>query len=249
MPPRRPQATAASKARAARIAAALEGILEDLPAPPDDSEAAPTDPTTMPYRPMPAAPKTTGRRKGIDCPACGSPMEVAFERGVEIHRCIGCAGLWLDPGELDALVDDPGPRSTNVATVREGMKNVLVTTGPVQYRKCPRCSAVMARRNFGSHSGVIVDECRRHGMYLDPGEFEAIEAFIKLGGLALEKSRELRDAKREAHRAKLDADHHRVMATTNPRVGHHHHRSASAWGSLFAWLDGLFALLLVLLPW
>lgn len=176
-------------------------------------------------------------------------MEVDFDRGVEIHRCIGCAGLWLDPGELDAMVDDPGPATADVATLREGMKNVQVTAGPVRYRKCPRCSAVMERRNFGTHSGVIVDECRRHGMYLDPGEFEAIEAFIKLGGLALEKSRELRDAKREAHKAKMDADHYRVMATTNPKVSHHHYRSSSAWGDLFAWLDGLFALLLVLLPW
>lgn len=211
---------------------------------------APADSTGTPYRPMPAGPKANGRRQGVDCPACGSPMEVDFERGVEIHRCIGCAGLWLDPGELDALVDDPGPRTANVATLREGMKNVQVTAGPVKYRKCPRCSTVMERRNFGSHSGVIVDECRQHGMYLDPGEFEAIEAFIKLGGLALEKSRELRDAKRDAHKAKMDADHYRVMATTNPRVDHHHHyRSGSAWGNLFAWLDGLFALLLVLLPW
>lgn len=249
MPPRRPQATAASKARAARIAAALEGILDDLPSPPEDGDTPPADPTGTPYRPMPAGPRATGRREGIDCPACGSPMEVDFERGVEIHRCIGCAGLWLDPGELDALVDNPGPRTADVATLRKGMKDVQVTSGPVKYRKCPRCSVVMERRNFGSHSGVIVDECRQHGMYLDPGEFEAIEAFIKLGGLALEKSRELREAKRDAHKAKLDADHYRVMATANPQVSHHHYRSGSAWGNLFAWLDGLFALLLVVLPW
>lgn len=248
MPPRRPRATAASKARAARIAAALEGILDDLPPPPEDTEAPPSDGHGMPYRPMPAAPRAAGRRQGVDCPACGSPMEVDFERGVEIHRCIGCAGLWLDPGELDTMVDDPGPTKADVATLRAGMKDVQVPTGPVRYRKCPRCRQVMQRRNYGSHSGVIVDECRAHGMYLDPGEFEAIEAFIKLGGLALEKSRELRNAKREAHKAKLDAEHYRAMATTNPRVEHHRYASSSPWGNLFAWLNGLFSLLLLVLP-
>ncbi len=248
MPPRRPQATAASKARAARIAAALEGILDDLPPPPDDGPAPASGGKSMPYRPMPKAPRATGRRQGVDCPACGNPMEVDFERGVEIHRCIGCAGLWLDPGELDAMVDDPGPAEADVATLREGMKQVQVPNQPVQYRKCPRCKSVMQRRNFGSHSGVIVDECRQHGIYLDPGEFEAIEAFIALGGLALEKSNELRNAKREAHKAKMDADHYRVMATTNPRVDHRHVRSSSSWGNLFAWLDSLFALLLLFHP-
>ncbi|GEM_PF-1734861 len=246
MPPRRPEPTAASKARAARIAAALEGILDDLPEPPADEEVPASDGQGMPYRPMPTTARATGRRKGVDCPACHNPMEVDFERGVEIHRCIGCAGLWLDPGELETMVDDPGPAKADVAAIREGMKDVRVPTGPVRYRKCPRCAAVMQRRNFGSHSGVIVDECRQHGMYLDPGEFEAIEQFIKLGGLALERTRELRNAKREAHRAKMDAEHYRVMATTNPRVDHHHHRhSSSAWGNLFAWLDGLFVFLLL----
>ena len=176
-------------------------------------------------------------------------MEVDFDRGVEIHRCIGCAGLWLDPGELDTMVDDPGLATADVATLRAGMKEVQVPTGPVRYRKCPCCHQVMQRRNFGTHSGVIVDECRAHGMYLDPGEFEAIEAFIKLGGLALERSRELHNAKREAHKAKLDADHYRTMATTNPRVEHHHRYSSSGpWGTLFSWLSGLLSLLLMLVP-
>jgi len=247
MAPRRPRATAESKARAARIAAALEGLLDDLPPPPDLGE--PSAPTTSnaPYRPMPRAPRPSGRRRGVDCPACHDPMELDFERGVEIHRCIGCAGLWLDPGELDSLVDDPGPRDADLPTLRAGMKEVQVRSGPVQYRKCPRCEDVMLRRNFGTHSGVIVDECRAHGLYLDPGEFEAIEQFIKLGGLALERSRELRNAKRDAHQAKIDADYYQRLASSRTQYGHHRQHTSS-WGNLFTWLDGLFVFLLLFVP-
>lgn len=37
------------------------------------------------------------------CPKCGSELvEVEF-RGVRIDKCIGCAGLWLDSGELEQL--------------------------------------------------------------------------------------------------------------------------------------------------
>ncbi len=194
---------------------------------------------------MPASPPaSSSRREGIDCPACHNPMELDFDHGVEIHRCIGCAGLWLDPGELDSMVKDQGPAEANVAKLREGMKDLRVSTGPVRYRKCPRCNVVMSRRNFGSHSGVIVDECRQHGIYLDPGEFEAIEAFIKLGGLALERSREVRNAKRAVHKAQLEAAHYRAAATAVPQHDHHHHHHTS-WASIFSWLDGLFAFLVL----
>ncbi len=243
MPPRRPEPTAASKARAARIAAALEGLLDDLPATPADDDPTSQDASIGgPYRPRPSG-RATGQRRGVDCPGCSNPMEVDVERGIEIHRCIGCAGLWLDPGELESMVDDPGPTSADLPKLREGMKDVRVPTGPVRYRKCPRCTQVMARRNYGSHSGVVVDECRQHGMYLDPGEFEAIETFIKLGGLALERSREVRDAKRAVHRAQMEADHYRAAATATPR--HDHHHGVSSWGGLFAWIEGLFSLMLL----
>ncbi len=156
-------------------------------------------------------------------------MEIALERGVQIHRCLGCSGLWLDPGELESLVDDPGPVQPSVARIRDGMKTVRVPNHEVKYRKCPRCASVMDRRNYGSHSGVVVDECRRHGIYLDPGEFEAIETFIKLGGLSLEQVNNRRRIETARQRAEVAA----AMASAGPtRVARSHHHS---WGSLLGW--------------
>jgi hypothetical protein len=37
----------------------------------------------------------------------------------------------------------------------------------------------MHRRNFGGHSGVIVDECPQHGLFLDSGD-RAEDAFLQL---------------------------------------------------------------------
>ena len=43
---------------------------------------------------------TVGR---IECPRCGSEMnEVAIEH-VEVDRCTGCGGVFLDKGELEIL--------------------------------------------------------------------------------------------------------------------------------------------------
>ena len=53
-----------------------------------------------------------------------------------------------------------------------------------KYRKCPTCHEMMARRNYGRRSGVIVDICRAHGIWFDPDELPQILRWIKQGGLS-----------------------------------------------------------------
>lgn len=42
------------------------------------------------------------------CPSCGGLMDLEAVRGVEVEVCLTCFGLWLDAGELDALVAAKG---------------------------------------------------------------------------------------------------------------------------------------------
>lgn len=138
-----------------------------------------------------------------------------YARGVEIHRCTRCDGLWLDPGRLDQIVemvDEPAHRPADLPRLRRRMQAVAPPVGDVRYRKCPRCQAVMNRRNFGTHSGVILDECVEHGLFLDPGEFEAIETFIGLGGLQLAKENleaKLRERQRKREEDEAQWEHTR----------------------------------------
>jgi hypothetical protein len=54
----------------------------------------------------------------------------------------------------------------------------------------------MARRNFGTISGVVVDECQRHGVLLDEGELQAIESFVAMGGERLGEEARLEQGQR-----------------------------------------------------
>ncbi len=213
MPPRRPQPTAASKARAERIAAALAGMLEDDPGPPQFSGPDPYRGAELPPKPATTAPSLT-------CPACGNAMELSHERGVEIHRCSVCFGLWLDPGELDELVaEGPLDPQPDLATVRKEMHKVVPPMGEVRYRMCPRCGDPMNRRNYGSVSGVVIDECTRHGLYLDACEFDAIETFIRMGGQELQRQHleeRLRQRERRAQRDLQEA----AMSAAQARAYH-----------------------------
>ena len=209
MPPRRPQPTAASKARADRIAAALAGLLEDVPAP---QYSGPD-----PYRGAELPPKPTPGPDSLRCPACRGTMELTDERGVEIHRCTACWGLWLAPGELDELVSAPMDPRPDLAAVREEMRRVAPPMGEVRYRMCPRCGEPMNRRNYGSVSGVVVDECTRHGMYLDSREFDAIETFIGMGGLELQRQH-FEERQRERQRQADNTLHEAEMNLSQARA-------------------------------
>jgi Zn-finger nucleic acid-binding protein len=47
------------------------------------------------------------------------------------------------------------------------------------YRKCPVCKTHMGRVNFLQKTGVVVDVCTQHGIFLDDGEFDSLHHFIQ----------------------------------------------------------------------
>ena len=51
----------------------------------------------------------------------------------------------------------------------------------------------MVKKNFARISGVIIDECGRHGIWLDQGELEKIRHFVLAGGLEREQFKEIED--------------------------------------------------------
>lgn len=53
----------------------------------------------------------------------------------------------------------------------------------VKYLPCPVCAERMNRRQFVPGSGVIIDECRDHGIWLDAGEHHRILDFVRTHGM------------------------------------------------------------------
>lgn len=39
----------------------------------------------------------------MHCPKCGAALQTMAFEGLQIDRCTGCQGIWLDKGELDVL--------------------------------------------------------------------------------------------------------------------------------------------------
>jgi Zn-finger nucleic acid-binding protein len=97
------------------------------------------------------------------CPFCDEPMLILEYQEIELDYCPSCEGIWLDEGELEAMIgfDQKIDLSDFPGTVKSN-------------RKCPRCRQKMVMGYF-PNTRIEVDVCRRDGgIWLDKGEIQSI---------------------------------------------------------------------------
>jgi Zn-finger nucleic acid-binding protein len=118
----------------------------------------------------------------VQCMSCGSPLTTGAREGVSIEQCEACQGVWLDVGELRSLLHareiptDALERAAAVAARRR-------TPDPDELesasRHCPTCNEPMERVNYDEASGILVDSCMEHGVWLDGGELSRLETWAE----------------------------------------------------------------------
>jgi Zn-finger nucleic acid-binding protein len=146
-----------------------------------------------------ASPPQVPRR----CPECRADMasvNVGHRRRFFIEQCARCHGLFFDTNELQALLDDAVAPSYEIDLP---LLTTLQRESPVARREstyvsCPVCGDLMNRVNFGRRSGVVVDQCRRHGAWLEGGELRRLLEWKKAGGQVLDRQSGEVDARADA---------------------------------------------------
>jgi Zn-finger nucleic acid-binding protein len=124
------------------------------------------------------------------CPNCDKPLQTIRLKMAEplyIERCHTCFGLFFDKGEIEAVLQNS---VSNVFDInRQHIDNINKDRYPkqqkIRYVKCPECRRHMNRVNFGNRSGVVVDQCIIHGIWLDSGELTHLLEWKKAGGQLL----------------------------------------------------------------
>jgi Zn-finger nucleic acid-binding protein len=156
-----------------------------------------------------------GEPTGHPCPACGASRPLASRRlgsaAISALECGGCGGLFLGHDAFRLIADrarvEQVPARDHLPTPPPPLRQ-QAGRGPL-YRPCPRCATRMSRQNYGRSSGVIVDLCRRHGVWLDAEELDRILAWIRSGGPRREDERlklELEERERELRSRRLSAE-------------------------------------------
>jgi Zn-finger nucleic acid-binding protein len=156
------------------------------------------------------------------CPRCNvklKTIDLHLNGTFLIDRCEECMGMFFDPNELEALLN---ATVINVFLIdRNGLDSINLRRQPdqqpISYIKCPVCSQLMHRVNFGTRSGVIVDRCKNHGVWLDGGELRHLMEWMKLGGMLLDHERQeqirLEELKKENQRQEKLADYRSQPST------------------------------------
>lgn len=119
----------------------------------------------------------------MKCLVCQNPTEERVHEGVTADACLTGHGLWLDPKELlEAMRTDPdasgrGNTFDEQSALFEIIDHDVITDDEV--RRCPMCSKPMHSGRYGTETStnVVVDVCPRHGVWLDSGELEELEAW------------------------------------------------------------------------
>ncbi len=160
------------------------------------------------------------------CPDCNCELTtinletVKSDKGknLQIDRCDSCFGLFFDPGEVEELLEKS---VSNVFTInKKHMQNInrdrFKKDNNIKYRKCPICQSFMQRSNYGHRSGVIVDRCHKHGVWLDSGEITHLMEWKKSGGQMLnEQIKNEQMSKEKSKRFNSSPDMSQYKSQTN----------------------------------
>lgn len=125
------------------------------------------------------------------CPDCGIALQtvrVDTSEGIfSIERCERCFGLFFDVGEVQAFLEaSVSPTfAINLKEIANINDERTRANQPISYKKCPECGVLMNRKNFAAMSGVVVDQCKEHGVWLDNGELIHLMEWKKAGGQLL----------------------------------------------------------------
>lgn len=152
------------------------------------------------------------------CPRCRAPLEIHTQHEEEYDLCPTCGGVWLDRDEFHrATLESAG---SGEETFRQQYRRGGIQD-PGGYVPCVRCGKAMNRKNFKRISGVLIDECGTHGVWLDAGELDKIRHFIADGGLDTAQDREIERTRTElkqlATRVDQTAFTHKLIHFWNPK--------------------------------
>lgn len=109
----------------------------------------------------------------IDCPRCNKPLTRTNLGCI----CPDCEGCWFGFDQFDTVL-----RLSDLQLETSDIEPTLKFDKPgvslEHYIKCPDCALRMKRHVYMVDSGVVVDMCRDHGMWLDDGELTKIRKYL-----------------------------------------------------------------------
>ncbi len=150
-----------------------------------------------------------------DCPRCNLPLGLLQIGGTHLRECEKCDGLWADIAAFEDICANTEKQSAVLGFIGRRTARAEMLT-KISYVRCPDCREMMNRNNFARASGVIVDICKKHGVWFDVDELPKIVNFIQKGGMEIAREKEKIDLDAERRRLR---DEQRRLGTPEQGFG------------------------------
>jgi Zn-finger nucleic acid-binding protein len=118
----------------------------------------------------------------MNCPKCNIPLNDIQYENQNLDACKKCGGVWLDKGELLAVVDSMILRNkVDDQSAKEVFKGSSgIREVQQNNRTCPKCHVGMRTFNYCHDSNIFLDKCSScEGIWTDRGELKAVAQHIK----------------------------------------------------------------------
>jgi Zn-finger nucleic acid-binding protein len=132
----------------------------------------------------------TEDKQAGNCPRCRRSLERIAIGDSSLAECSRCGGMWADVDTFEQICADR-ERQSAVLTFGSRQEASAAPLTRISYVPCPDCGELMNRSNFAKASGVIIDICKKHGVWFDSEELPRIVDFIRGGGMQRARQREL----------------------------------------------------------
>ena len=173
---------------------------------------------------------------GTRCPRCRGALRARLLGAASVTECGACGGMWLGADHFDRLCEHEDGSEVVSRGLVQTQPTAPVDTSEVRYLPCVVCGDFMQRRNYAQSSGVVIDVCRSHGVWLDHRELSRILEFVREGGLDRARRRQIERLERQERRVRDAGSVAAELAA--PRRGRYGELGGSPL-DLFDWVAGL----------
>lgn len=146
-----------------------------------------------------------------NCPHCKISLHSIQIKGttsIELEHCEHCFGVFFDPGEIQELLENSVSQvfEIDLPLLKSINRDRYKKDHAVKYIRCPVCQILMNRVNFAHRSGVVIDQCKKHGIWLDSGEITHLLEWKKAGGELLHEKNKKESKKKPSKSSSSNKD-------------------------------------------
>jgi len=118
------------------------------------------------------------------CPICNISLIELENKIVTLEYCLQCDGILIEEELFEKLIKYKTTPTDNFNPhyLRFIQDHPRDNRKKSQFHNCPICQEIMCTINYKKISGVLLDICEEHGIWLDGGELRQIIEWHEVGG-------------------------------------------------------------------